>query len=95
MADRKDAVSRSHALKGRLMLRTVNRIPLDRLWDADGDIEASRVRWLSKPALCEMLRICPVEFYVADIGHPLQRVDRRCRQVLRFLEIGSKATCRG
>lgn len=56
-------------------LRTVNQIPLVRLWDDDGDIEAIRERWLSMASLLEMLRRYPVEFYVADIGYPLQRVD--------------------
>jgi hypothetical protein len=56
-------------------LTIVNCIPLDRLWDEDGAIVASRERWLSKQALREMLQQYPVEFYVADIGHRLRRVD--------------------
>ena len=56
-------------------MRTVNQMPLDHLWGEDGEIEATRERWLSERALCEMLQKHPVEFYVADIGHPLRRVD--------------------
>lgn len=56
-------------------LRTVNRLPLDRLWDENGEIAAIRERTLPKEALREMLRQYPVEFYVADIGGPLRRVD--------------------
>jgi len=53
----------------------VTRLPLDRLWDEDVDIPAQRERYLSRPLLHEMLRQCSVEFYVADIGSPLRRVD--------------------
>ena len=57
------------------MLRKVVQMPLDRLWDENGDIEASRERWLSKSSLTELLRKHRVEFVIADIGHPLRRVD--------------------
>ena len=56
-------------------MRPVNRIPLDKLWNERGDINARRKRWLTKSGLRELLRKCRVEFYVADIGHPLRRVD--------------------
>lgn len=55
-------------------MRKVTRLPLDRLWDDDGDIQAQRERYLSVTLLREMLRQYPVEFFVADIGHPLRRV---------------------
>jgi hypothetical protein len=55
--------------------RIVTRLPLERLWDDDGDIAAQRERYLSRPLLREMLRQHPVEFYVADIGRPLRRID--------------------
>jgi hypothetical protein len=55
--------------------RIVHRVPVDRLWDENGDLEASRERWLTKPALREMLRRHPVEFFVANVGDPLRRVD--------------------
>ncbi len=57
--------------------KTVDRIPLDRLWDDDRELHAVRDRLLSRPAITEMLRQYPVEFYVADIGQPLRRVDTR------------------
>jgi hypothetical protein len=56
-------------------VRIVNQIPLYRLWDQDGEIEAVRERWLTKQSLREMLSDYPVEFYVADVGHPLLRID--------------------
>lgn len=55
--------------------RIVTRLPLDRLWGDDGDIAAQRERYLSRPLLREMLRQHPFEFYVADIGSPLRRID--------------------
>lgn len=58
---------------------TVTRLPVDRLCDDGGDVEASRVRFLSKEALREMLRRYPVEFVIADVGTPLKRVEvRKC-----------------
>jgi hypothetical protein len=57
------------------MSRTVTSLPIDRLWDDDGEIGASRKRWLSNSALREILRKTPVTFFVADVGHPLRRVD--------------------
>lgn len=55
--------------------RIVTRLPLDRLWNDDGDIAAQRERYLPRLLLRELLRQYPVEFYVADIGSPLRRVD--------------------
>ncbi len=56
-------------------MRIVNHIPLDRLWDQKGDLEATRKRWLSMTSLRELLQNGRVTFYIADCGHPLQRVD--------------------
>lgn len=56
-------------------LRTVNRIPLERLWNEDGEIEVSRKCWVSTQALRAMLRMGQVQFIVADIGSPLRRID--------------------
>ena len=53
----------------------VAHIPVERLCDDEGDIEAHRERWLSKSALREMLRQYPVEFFIADVGIPLRRVE--------------------
>jgi hypothetical protein len=55
-------------------MRTVNRIPLNVLWDEAGEVAATRERWLSKSALREMLRKYPVVFYVAEVGKPLRQV---------------------
>src|SRR5690606_10428735 len=61
----------------RIMLSTriVTQLPLNRLWDNDGDIAAQRERYLSRASLREMLRQNRVQFYVADISRPLRRVD--------------------
>jgi len=60
-------------------LRTVSEIPLTRLWDATGDVEATRERFLTRDLLHEMLRSYPVEFVIADVGHPLRHVEvARC-----------------
>ena len=55
--------------------RIVTRIPLVTLWDEEGEVAATRTRSLSKSALTEMLRKYPVEFYVADVGQHLRRVE--------------------
>ncbi len=57
------------------MSQIVNQIPLDRLWDENGQVAVKRERWLTKKSLREILRRYPVEFFVADIGRPLIRVD--------------------
>jgi len=57
------------------MLRSVNQMPLTQLWNEHGDIDARRKRWLTKSALREMLRKHRIEFYVAEMGRPLRRVD--------------------
>jgi hypothetical protein len=54
---------------------TITRLQVERLSDDEGDIEARRERFLSKEALREMLRRQPIEFVVADVGTPLQRVE--------------------
>jgi len=53
----------------------VTRLPVERLSDDEGDIEARRERFLSKEALREMLRRYPVEFVIADVGTPLKHVE--------------------
>jgi hypothetical protein len=64
---------------GVALWRIVTRLPLERLWDDVGHIAAQRERFLSKSVLRDMLRQHPVEFYMADLGQPLRRVDvARC-----------------
>ena len=53
---------------------TVTRLPLERLSDDHGDIEAHRERFLSKEALRDLLRRYPVEFVIADVGRPLNHI---------------------
>jgi hypothetical protein len=55
-------------------LRVVTELPLSRLWDAEGDIEAIRERWLTRDSLQQILRKYPVEFIIADVGQPLRQV---------------------
>jgi hypothetical protein len=54
--------------------RIVTLIPIERLYDEAGYIEARRERWLSKALLRDLLRRHPVEFLVANVGFPLQRI---------------------
>ncbi len=55
--------------------RIVTAIPVERLCDEGGDIDARREQWLSKAAVREMLRRYAVEFFVADVGSPFRRVE--------------------
>lgn len=57
------------------LIRIITHVPLDRLWDDGGDLAAQREGYLSRVSLLDMLRQYPVEFYVADFGWPLRRVD--------------------
>ena len=50
-------------------------LPVDRLREDCGDVEASRERFLSKEALREILCRHPVEFVIADVGMPLKRIE--------------------
>lgn len=56
-------------------MQLVTQMPLDHLWDENGDVAVRRERLLTKQSLREMLHRYPVEFFVADIGRPLFRVD--------------------
>ena len=55
-------------------LQVVTTLPLEKLWDAAGAVEASRLRWVSVDDVREMLRLGPVRFVVADIGRTLRWV---------------------
>ena len=50
-------------------------MPLESLWDDDGNIEAKRERFLSREGLQALLHQHPVEFIVADMGSPLRSVE--------------------
>ncbi len=54
--------------------RIINRTPVERLYDDDGDINAHRERYVSTDDLEAILKKYPVEFYVADLGTPLRRI---------------------
>jgi hypothetical protein len=56
-------------------LRVVDRLPVEVIWDEEGEVDASRERMLSMEDLSEMLRNYPVEFYIADVGHRFKRVE--------------------
>lgn len=51
--------------------RIVTHYPLSTLWNAQGDITATRLRSLSAAALNRMLRRSAFAFVMADIGQPL------------------------
>jgi hypothetical protein len=54
--------------------KIVTGIPLIGLWDEEGEVIASRERYLSPDQVKELLRLYPVEFIVADVGLPLKRI---------------------
>jgi hypothetical protein len=54
--------------------KIVTTIPMESIWTDDEKIEASRERYLTAADLTEMLRLHPVEFIVADVGLPLNRI---------------------
>ena len=51
--------------------RVVNVVPVQALWTEDGEVTATRGRWLGRDAIRELLRGRPVRFVVANLGHPL------------------------
>jgi hypothetical protein len=52
----------------------VTTIPLEFLWTDEEQVEAFREKYLTSSDLTEMLKMYPVEFFVADIGTPLKRI---------------------
>lgn len=54
--------------------KIVTNIPLEFIWTAEEQVEASRERYLTPTDLTDMLKIHPVEFIVADVGAPLKRI---------------------
>ena len=54
--------------------RIVTAIPLEHIWTDEERMEAFRKRYLTPPDITEMLKIHPVEFFVADPGAPLERI---------------------
>ena len=55
-----------------ISLKTVNELPLTKLWNEDGIIQIKRERNLKKNELTEMLKKYPVEFVIANIGEKLK-----------------------
>lgn len=56
--------------------RKVLRLPLEVLWDSNGDeMPAVKQRTLTSPDIKEVLRRGGVHFVVANVGHPLNRVE--------------------
>jgi hypothetical protein len=53
----------------------ITRLPIDRLYDDEGEVEAHRERYLSKEALQDLLRRYAVEFVIADIGMTLKYIE--------------------
>lgn len=52
--------------------RNVSQLPLEGLWDAEGFVDASRIRDLGSSDIVGLLRSGKVGFVVADIGDPLK-----------------------
>jgi hypothetical protein len=55
-------------------LRTVTRLPLEKLWRRDGTAVGSRLRMLNPDEVLAMLRQGSIEFVVADVGQGLRWV---------------------
>lgn len=53
-------------------LRVVMRIPMEELWDTEGDSAAARRRSLGGIDIAAMLRQGVVRFVVADCGEPMR-----------------------
>jgi hypothetical protein len=59
--------------------RIVTNLPLDELWDASGPILAERSRDLTYAQIRELLKMGPIRFVVADVGHKLDWIaESRC-----------------
>ena len=54
--------------------RIVTTIPLEFIWTDEEQLEATRERYLTPTELTEMLKLHPVEFFVAERGAPLKRI---------------------
>jgi hypothetical protein len=52
--------------------RVVTRLPLEQLWNKDGDVAATRWRRLDRAAIRDLLGRGPVQFVVADVGRQLR-----------------------
>jgi hypothetical protein len=53
-------------------MRVVVRLPLGKLWDEEGVIDATRSRWLTADDIRALLRLGRVRFVVANVGLPLR-----------------------
>jgi hypothetical protein len=54
--------------------RIVVRLPLGKLWDEEGVIDAARSRWLNADDIRALLRLGRVRFVIANVGFPLRWV---------------------
>jgi len=54
--------------------REVVRLPLEGLWNGDGEVTAEKGRGLDAVDIKALLRLGLVTFAVADVGHPLRWV---------------------
>jgi hypothetical protein len=51
--------------------RAITRLPLRELWDERGVIENARCgNTIDRQAIADLLRLGPVQFVIADVGHP-------------------------
>ena len=56
--------------------RIVIRIPVEKLWNDQTELDLERVSYLSKMELLQMLRNGQVQFVLADIGKKLMWIDQ-------------------
>ena len=57
------------------MQRVVTLLPLTELWDQAGPVPAVETRDLDAEDIRALLRLGPVRFVLADVGHPLRWVE--------------------
>ena len=51
--------------------RVVIKIPVEKLWNSQTELDLERVSYLTKTEMKQMLRTGPVQFVIADVGEKL------------------------
>jgi hypothetical protein len=54
--------------------RIVTQLPLSELWDDAGLLPHTRGQLVGRHKIAELLGTRPIQFFVANVGHPLDRV---------------------
>jgi hypothetical protein len=56
--------------------RIVMKIPVEKIWNDQAELDLERVSYLSKMELMQILRNGPVQFVLADVGKKLMWIDQ-------------------